>query len=72
MAILDTLKDTNLGLGGETPKIKVSATDKSPNLVFDPKPGNGGDEEYNINSDLDLDGKAPKSYRETGPEEASF
>ena len=72
MAIIDNYKKSTLGLKGVTPAIKTSATSKSPNLVFDPKPGQSGNEEYNIKSDLDLDGKKPASYRDNAPEGASF
>lgn len=72
MSILENFKNSELGLKGETPKIKASATKQSAGLVFDPTPGNQGDEQYNIVSELDLDGKTPKSYRDNAPEEASF
>ena len=72
MAIIDTYKNSTLGLKGETPKVKVSATAASPNIVFDPTPGSQGDEVYNVNSQLDLDGKKPATYRDSAPEEASF
>ena len=72
MAIIDNFKNSNLGLKGETPKVKVSATAASPNIVSDPTPGSQGDEVYNVKSALDLDGKAPVTYRDRAPEEASF
>lgn len=72
MSIIDNYKKSAFGLKGETPKVKSGATSSSPNLVFDPTPGSQGDEEYNITSELDLDGKKPKAYRDNPPEGASF
>lgn len=72
MALIDDLSKSQLGLKGTTPEVPATATKLSPSIVFDPTPGSQGDEEYNVQSDLDLDGRKPASYRDSAPEGASF
>lgn len=72
MALIDDLKNSNLGLKGSTPSKIPGSTQLSNIHVNDPRPGVGGNEQYRIKSELDLDGKKPAEYRDQAPEGASF